>query len=431
MDQAPTRTRHRVVVDHRELARTIGSRIRAARLRAGLTQQELAGDRYTKAYISALELGHAKPSMAALDYLAPRLGTTPDRILAEPKDRWTRLDADLHLSSGRYEEAAQAYGDLLARATERAARAELQLGLGEALCRLARASDAAGPLADAMRIFEELGRLPDRYRAQYWLAYVHAALDDADEARRLLQELLAAGADMEDADFDVRVRIAIAQVDNAQGNHERALAYLEEARDAAGRLDLSRRAVYLDSLARARQAAGDSEGAIRAGLEALALFRAVEASHSAVNIANQLALTYLRMGNLARARELAEGARTEAAVIGDAIISAAAEDTLSSIALAAGDADKALTLADGVLARGPAVVTAWTHMSAQVNRARALEALGRPDEAAKSWEAAANEAGTSPSQARRREVYGAWAESLATRGRHAEAYDVMRRALEG
>ena len=93
-------------------------RIRAARLAAGLTQQELAGDRYTKAYVSALELGHAKPSMAALDYLAPRLGTTSDQLIADHTSRWSRIDADLHLASGRLAEAAEAYEDLAMQATD-------------------------------------------------------------------------------------------------------------------------------------------------------------------------------------------------------------------------------------------------------------------------------------------------------------------------
>src|SRR5512140_2152419 len=102
MEAVPTvRTRRRVVVDQRDLARSIGARIRAARLAAHLTQQELAGDRYTKAYISALELGHAKPSMAALDYLAPRLGTTPARLLSDTASRFTRVEADLHLAAAR------------------------------------------------------------------------------------------------------------------------------------------------------------------------------------------------------------------------------------------------------------------------------------------------------------------------------------------
>ena len=43
------RTRRRVVVDDRPLAQAIGQRLKQARLTAGLTQQQLAGDRYSKA----------------------------------------------------------------------------------------------------------------------------------------------------------------------------------------------------------------------------------------------------------------------------------------------------------------------------------------------------------------------------------------------
>ena len=88
METVTPKKRRRVVVDQRALARAIGGRIRAARLAAGMTQQELAGERYTKAYVSALELGHAMPSMAALDYLAPRLGTTSDRLIADLSPLW-------------------------------------------------------------------------------------------------------------------------------------------------------------------------------------------------------------------------------------------------------------------------------------------------------------------------------------------------------
>ena len=49
----------------RGIAQRIGRRIRSARTSAGLTQSQLAGDRYTKAYVSALENALVKPSMAA------------------------------------------------------------------------------------------------------------------------------------------------------------------------------------------------------------------------------------------------------------------------------------------------------------------------------------------------------------------------------
>src|SRR3954452_9345180 len=136
MSTTLTRTRRRVVVDQRALALSIGTRIRAARLRAGLTQQELALDRYTKAYISALELGHAKPSMAALDYLAPRLDTTPDRILSDPAEAWSRFEADIALASGDLDRARLVYEGLLDTTTDPRRIAELELGLAEVFCRL-------------------------------------------------------------------------------------------------------------------------------------------------------------------------------------------------------------------------------------------------------------------------------------------------------
>src|SRR5919109_2679793 len=108
-----TKLRRRVVVDDRPLARSIGGRLRQARLAAGLTQQQLAGDRYTKAYISALENGIAKPSMAALNYIAPRLGTTASEILSDPTVAWARIEADLALASGEWLQAHDAYVALL------------------------------------------------------------------------------------------------------------------------------------------------------------------------------------------------------------------------------------------------------------------------------------------------------------------------------
>src|SRR5829696_3779334 len=122
---ATVKTRRRVVVDDRPLANAIGSRLRQARLAAGLTQSQLAGDRYTKAYISALESGISKPSMAALDYLAPRLGTTAAEILTDSSAAWSRLEADLLMAGGSWVRALDAYRGLLEGEVERGARAEL------------------------------------------------------------------------------------------------------------------------------------------------------------------------------------------------------------------------------------------------------------------------------------------------------------------
>src|SRR3954454_19029480 len=178
-----TKTRRRVVVDDRPLAAAIGARLRQARLAAGLTQQQLAGERYTKAYISALENGIAKPSMAALNYLAPRLGRTSSEMLADPTQAWTRLEADLALAAGDWDRALDGYSSLLEGAHERSARADLLVSMAEALCRLDRPNEAIRPATEAAATFGELRRPTDRARAEYWLASAQHQQDNPDEAR--------------------------------------------------------------------------------------------------------------------------------------------------------------------------------------------------------------------------------------------------------
>lgn len=66
----------------RRNAQRIGSRIRDIRLRRGMTQSDVAGERFTKAYISALETAAALPSMTSLQFIAERLGVSPDYFLS-------------------------------------------------------------------------------------------------------------------------------------------------------------------------------------------------------------------------------------------------------------------------------------------------------------------------------------------------------------
>ena len=136
---APSVTRSQV---RDPLSARVGARIREARTRAGLTQQALAGDRYTKAYISALENGLIRPSVKALDYLAGRLSTTPGWLMASEAPTWTRLEADLELAAGNWQKAADAYGELLGQTTDRVQRAEILRGLAEAHARLDHGAEA-------------------------------------------------------------------------------------------------------------------------------------------------------------------------------------------------------------------------------------------------------------------------------------------------
>ena len=62
---------------------TMGQRILAARLAAGLSQRELAGEEITRNMLSSLEHDSANPSVATLRYLSKRLGKPMGYFLGE------------------------------------------------------------------------------------------------------------------------------------------------------------------------------------------------------------------------------------------------------------------------------------------------------------------------------------------------------------
>lgn len=61
----------------------MGSRIKAARLEAGLSQRQLCAEHMTRNMLSQIESGSANPSMKTLQYLAQRLGKPVSFFLEE------------------------------------------------------------------------------------------------------------------------------------------------------------------------------------------------------------------------------------------------------------------------------------------------------------------------------------------------------------
>src|SRR5579864_6662200 len=52
----------------------LGERLRQLRVSAGLTQTELAGERFSKEYVSQIERGKTRPTRETIEWLAHRLG---------------------------------------------------------------------------------------------------------------------------------------------------------------------------------------------------------------------------------------------------------------------------------------------------------------------------------------------------------------------
>src|SRR5881409_4010582 len=52
----------------------LGERLRQLRVAASMTQTDLAGDRFSKEYVSQIERGKTRPTRETIDWLAQRLG---------------------------------------------------------------------------------------------------------------------------------------------------------------------------------------------------------------------------------------------------------------------------------------------------------------------------------------------------------------------
>lgn len=396
-----------------------------------MTQQQLAGERYTKAYVSALETGIARPSMVALSYLSERLRLAPSHFLDVQSPAWTRLQTDLQLASGEWQAAADGYEQLLETAPDDQARAEVLRGRAEALARLDRGKEAVTAAAEAVRLFSDLARETDAALARYWLAYGLYLSDNEADARSLLRALLEqvrAGLNVE-PDFEMRLLVALASVDSRDGEHERSLAYLEEARGLAEDLDDRRRATFLVGLAISYRELGDIEGAIRVGTQAMALYRAAGALLESATIENDLALAYLASGNMARATELASGARHQAERSEDDRLLAAILETEAQVALANGSLDEALVLAGRSMTLAKSTGNQKAELAAMVTEARALRASGDTAAAEARYEEAATIARDGQAPGRMREVLREWADLRASVGDHRGAYQLTSEAL--
>ncbi len=426
-----TRTSARAADKDRELARRIGQRIREARRRSGLTQQQLAGERYTKAYVSALETGIARPSMVALSYLSGRLGMPASHFIDEAHPVWTRLEVDMRLAAGEWQAAADGYRTLLEDAHDDTARADLLRGLAEASARLDHGKETIAAASEAARIYGEAGRDADAALARYWLAYGLYQSDSEIDARSVLLALLdqvRSGLRVE-PDFEMRLLTSLAAVESRAGQPTRALTYLEEARGLAADLDDRRRAAFLFNLAISYREIGDFEAAIRAGTQGMALYRAAGAIFESARIENDLALAYLATGQIERAHELAGDARRQIEDTGDERWMASVVDTEAQVALARGNVDEALGLAARARDYAQRSGNEFAGLMAMLTEARALRRAGRAVDAEARFGEAAALARSSKAPNRLREVLREWADLRAESGDHRGAYELTSEAL--
>jgi len=226
----------------------------------------------------------------------------------------------------------------------------------------------------------------------------------------------------------VAALIALATVVAAGDEALMAIGLLEEAQSIGADLDDRRRAVLMFSLAQSYRIAGDLEGAVRSGIESLALFRAVDARAETAQIENELALIYLAMGSLGEAERHVAAARADMRIVGDDYRMAHFADTEAQIALERGEVDRAERLADEASDLAQRTGNRKARVTSLLTAARAARRGGQLSRATALLETAVAAAEDGP-PARLRDVLTEWSELAAEAGDHAKAYELTRRAL--
>jgi transcriptional regulator with XRE-family HTH domain/Tfp pilus assembly protein PilF len=224
----------------------LGARLRQLRVAAGLTQSELAGDRFSKEYLSQIERGKTRPTGETLAWIAERLGV--DASYLQTGQSWNEY-AEVEAAVTRAEAAVegQQYDDALAaldglQYSPEARELEFRGLLAESWARMYHGElRPALELLVRARELSELGVFSDVERADvlYRMGVCRYKLTSINTAQTLLSEALQL-ADRSEVPCD-RLRSHIlewrSRCSRRQRDFEAAREDIERALELAERLD--------------------------------------------------------------------------------------------------------------------------------------------------------------------------------------------------
>jgi tetratricopeptide (TPR) repeat protein len=274
-------------------SRGLGQRLRTLRLNAGLTQSSLAGDRFSKEYVSQIERGKTRPTQETIEWLAQRLGVDPGFLASG-------VSAD---ERGRIETA-------LARAEALTENHEYVEALDELRSIRSAALGIASPELEVRTLAAESWALMQ-------IGELKPAIDLLNRARSLTEDAMFSDVDRADILFRLGAcRYALSSIQTAIGLFNEALTLAERSELPCDRL----RADILARRARCYRRQRDYEAA-REDLErALELSVGLDDPRIVARVYFQASLVAERQGQWVLARKYAEQAKAQYEEVADRAI---------------------------------------------------------------------------------------------------------------
>jgi tetratricopeptide (TPR) repeat protein len=257
----------------------LGTRVRDLRRARGLTQGTLAGDRFTKEYLSQIECGRTRPTPETVGWLADQLGVDP-------------LYLESGVSSIEYAESRDAI--------EQAERQIVEKDYAGAVTSLT----ALRQLPDAPDL--HFRRLLAESWARMYLGELKEAVELLDQARGLVEQPPFDDADRGEVLYRLGCcRYKLASVGTALSLFSEALGLAEGATVPCDRL----KAHILEWRSRCYRRQRDWEAAREDIERALELAEALADSETIAHVEFQASLVAERTGSWVRARAHAERAK--------------------------------------------------------------------------------------------------------------------------
>ncbi len=439
----------------------IGERLRLARIAAKLTQQELAGDTYSKSYISAVERGKMTPSFQALRALAARLNRPLSFFFGEGE---ATLEALVRMmpdeEQQRREEARQMLGEaegwILKGEPEKALEAlnvaanEPPAGLplyeqprwyrmaGWASVRARKFPEAIGWLERGLELVESvLPQAPSAQRA--WLGEMAERMRDLlggcyyetgqpDKAREYHLRCLSAITDgiITDLELKLQVHKSLGNDNMALGRYDEAILYYKRACALVKDLnDPRQEGLALWGLGLAYKSSGDLFRAEKTFREALMIFERQDNMQFASALHAMLGQVLTRLQDYEKADRHLRLALETAERVGDAHVRRIALGNLAILRLEQGNPEEAIKAAQeglGVVMENKDHRTEGQIYQTLAEAYEARQDVAAAEQAYQTALALLEQSQDGDLIGRARERYGQF---LAAQGRFEEAYEQM------
>ncbi len=325
-----------------------------------MSQAQLGAPYFTRAHVSAIELGKIRPAMRSLEHMAKKLERPASYFLDDAVVERARQERDLEISSiaglltltsapealRRAEKLLDA-GDLSVRESCR-----LRLYAGSALNLVHRGREAMRALTVAQRLAGEIADEPLIRAADYQLAVATRIAGNPRGAREMLEALVRRIERAKPADQLLRLRVLITLGGCAQdlGEPQAATTYYEQALEWSSEIgDLARIAFIHQGLGNADRALGDYDAAAGHYQKALASAELGKDLVGVLIMRNALAVIAADAGRIEAAYEHVARALEIAHVSGPAAYLAQCYATRAEVALRAKDSSLARSSAEAAI----------------------------------------------------------------------------------